>query len=426
MAATGGFVFHFSATPTSSEARLDMPDQDLAMRYVVVSRRFIDRNDRIYYKAVWDQLLAEFGGHVPVDLKGAVEKLIERISRGDIHINLNGEDVTAETIYNAVAESYVFGRTEQYTWITQHLAQVPMLGPLLWHQFYSYAENVLALASWIVEAIKAVESTEAFKQHYGDPDVACCIYCLQTDGPFRSEEHIWPESMGNNDYVLPRGYVCDPCNNGPLARLDEALRNCPLFITQLPAAVQFDKKGRLPEVRLGNITIRRDDPLNVSWIADPGSDAIRSVGTLADGQTELRFHADLPGGFDPDMLARGLFKVGLAAIAMDFGHEYTCSSRFDRAREFIVHGGDFKNNMLISQWMLPDTSIRLQYYHLPDQTGTPMAHRVYGITLITNLEETPLLTKAMFPREYRLVSFRLFGRRRKAFSLNMKMLYPPD
>ena len=55
-----------------------------------------------------------------------------------------------------------------------------------------------------------------------------------------------------------------------------------------------------------------------------------------------------------------------------------------------------------------------------------MAHIVYGVMLITNLEETPLLTKAMFPRNYRLVSFPLFGRRRKTYSLTMKMLYPPD
>jgi hypothetical protein len=50
-----------------------------------------------------------------------------------------------------------------------------------------------------------------------------CIYCLQITGSFESEEHIFPESLGNKDLILGRGYVCDRCNNGILAVLDNAL-----------------------------------------------------------------------------------------------------------------------------------------------------------------------------------------------------------
>jgi hypothetical protein len=42
-----------------------------------------------------------------------------------------------------------------------------------------------------------------------------CLFCLSSDGPFTSEEHVIPRSLGpaTNDYVIPPGGVCDPCNN---------------------------------------------------------------------------------------------------------------------------------------------------------------------------------------------------------------------
>jgi len=39
-----------------------------------------------------------------------------------------------------------------------------------------------------------------------------CIFCLQTDGGFRKEAHVIPESACNEDLVLPKGYECDRCN----------------------------------------------------------------------------------------------------------------------------------------------------------------------------------------------------------------------
>ena len=42
-----------------------------------------------------------------------------------------------------------------------------------------------------------------------------CIFCRKSDVAFRSVEHIIPESLGNlsGRHVLPKGIVCDPCNN---------------------------------------------------------------------------------------------------------------------------------------------------------------------------------------------------------------------
>jgi hypothetical protein len=40
-----------------------------------------------------------------------------------------------------------------------------------------------------------------------------CIFCTSPSSASRSVEHIIPESLGNTRHVLPKGAVCDTCNN---------------------------------------------------------------------------------------------------------------------------------------------------------------------------------------------------------------------
>ena len=40
-----------------------------------------------------------------------------------------------------------------------------------------------------------------------------CIFCKSDTTGSKSKEHIIPESLGNLDHVLPKGIVCDSCNN---------------------------------------------------------------------------------------------------------------------------------------------------------------------------------------------------------------------
>src|SRR5688572_565248 len=48
------------------------------------------------------------------------------------------------------------------------------------------------------------------------PEIRLCLFCkrIETDGvTFKSEEHVFPESLGNKKIILPRGVVCYCCNN---------------------------------------------------------------------------------------------------------------------------------------------------------------------------------------------------------------------
>jgi hypothetical protein len=58
-----------------------------------------------------------------------------------------------------------------------------------------------------------------------------CIFCGQDSSQSKSVEHIIPESFGNSTAILPKGIVCDKCNNyfarkveGPFLN-SEAVRN---------------------------------------------------------------------------------------------------------------------------------------------------------------------------------------------------------
>lgn len=73
-----------------------------------------------------------------------------------------------------------------------------------------------------------------------------CIFCKQNSNNSKSIEHILPESLGNHEFILDRGIVCDKCNNyfareveKPILELDDFKR------IRFYQAIQ-SKKGRIP------------------------------------------------------------------------------------------------------------------------------------------------------------------------------------
>ena len=75
-----------------------------------------------------------------------------------------------------------------------------------------------------------------------------CLFCKQDSSDAKSIEHIIPESFGNHDFVLPRGFICDKCNNyfahdveKPF--LDQFYMRLLRFQELVP-----NKKGRIPSI----------------------------------------------------------------------------------------------------------------------------------------------------------------------------------
>jgi hypothetical protein len=75
-----------------------------------------------------------------------------------------------------------------------------------------------------------------------------CIFCKKPSGGCISVEHIIPESLGNVDHVLPRGWVCDTCNNYFAREVEK-----PFLDSLYGRSSRFEmsvanKRGRVPSV----------------------------------------------------------------------------------------------------------------------------------------------------------------------------------
>lgn len=73
-----------------------------------------------------------------------------------------------------------------------------------------------------------------------------CLFCNNNTDESKSVEHIIPESLGNIEHTLPRGLVCDGCNNYFSIKVEKVLLELPYFKNLRHRAQIKSKKGRVP------------------------------------------------------------------------------------------------------------------------------------------------------------------------------------
>lgn len=71
-----------------------------------------------------------------------------------------------------------------------------------------------------------------------------CIFCHKDSSTSKSIEHIIPESLGNTDYLLPSGYVCDECNHYFAIKVEKKLLSQPYFVSMRSRNGILTKKGK--------------------------------------------------------------------------------------------------------------------------------------------------------------------------------------
>jgi hypothetical protein len=284
--------------------------------------RFLNPSDVIYYRAVWQLLQQEFSPEIPSGTNEKFERFDAALAAGSkIKFRYNDSDLSAEQIYRIMAEGEYFSRNEEARNFLNQVVHIPFINELFRYQFYDYSTAAFKIVTLLLDLIQKVEESGSYKANYSDPPPSSyrCIFCLETSGIFSSEEHVIPEALANPDWVLPKGYVCDKCNNGPLAKLDRALADSPLFAYQRIHFLPYDKDGRPPEVRFGSTTWKRTGPLDILISEDPSSNVIKFEEDLSDGWTRFSFKETLPNTFDERTLARALCKVALELVASDLG-----------------------------------------------------------------------------------------------------------
>lgn len=76
-----------------------------------------------------------------------------------------------------------------------------------------------------------------------------CIFCRSDSAASCSVEHIIPEALGNIEHVLPRGVVCDTCNNYFARRIEGPLLETPWFRNVRSRQWIGNKRRRVPPMK---------------------------------------------------------------------------------------------------------------------------------------------------------------------------------
>lgn len=222
-----------------------------------------------------------------------------------------------------------------------------------------------------------------------------CLFCRKGDGGFKSVEHVFAESLGNKQLILPRGVVCDRCNNGRLSELDQVL------IDFMPVAMRrtllgvTSKEGRIRPLSLVGETIEHRpgvagaDPTLVVTSKTPGKSALREIARLPGGRVRLQMKGSGGRKLTPryvSQLSRSLLKSALECAWKDLG-EITLESRFDHIREAVL--GEPRDGYLTMATRSDDPNSRtvsLTYglVREEDQWRMPVVVSIYGIGLATD------------------------------------------
>ena len=76
-----------------------------------------------------------------------------------------------------------------------------------------------------------------------------CLFCKENSDNTKSVEHIVPEALGNKNYILPKGYVCDKCNNYFSREVEKPfLENPEIRLLRFQEAIP-NKKNRMPTIK---------------------------------------------------------------------------------------------------------------------------------------------------------------------------------
>lgn len=391
MYSTGSFRFEMKFDPTSSQAKNETPDKRETTRFVVLMRRFINPLESIYYANVWGFLRERFASEIPAETVEKVEKFIEQMNKGYGEINYNGEVLTGEKIYRLIAEADYFAEDEEFLNQLKGITSVPIMGPLLWQYFYAYNQAAFSLATRLLKIIHEIEQSETYKTLIGDSAKvdSRCIYCLTTSGDFTAEEHIFPEALGNDELILPKGMVCKSCNNNVFSPLENALVEYPPIAMLRVYYVPHTKKGKLPKAEFGDVTIEKTKPHHIKWTAKEGANPFTKETELEDGWFEFNFHLETKKVPDYTAIHRALYKIALGMVALEKGQDYACSSRFETAREFISgKKTDAPNEVLYCKNVQPNAQGGvISYVDLPE--GTAFDFNIFGVRFFLNLEEKP-------------------------------------
>jgi HNH endonuclease len=220
------------------------------------------------------------------------------------------------------------------------------------------------------------------------PSAHGCIFCRRQDGGFTSREHVFPESLGNETVILAPGVVCDRCNNGPLAEVEQALIRFPAvgFVRVLHG--HTNKKGDRPVVKWANATM--SSPAESEIVINAKNAAafriVEQVGPKVRGQFNFTTGGPVSAA-RYSKIARALWKTTLECVYLDHG-EMVYEARFDETREMVIGARRASGFIMFPKKLPPPTTeVALTYQFLDTDLGPALGSltAIGGVPFFTEL-----------------------------------------
>ena len=176
-----------------------------------------------------------------------------------------------------------------------------------------------------------------------------CLFCKLDTKDSVSIGHIIPESLGNTDHILPRGWICDRCNNYFARKVEKPFLDSLFAISTRSIMGVPNKRRRVPPTKALHPHSRTIVDLTRSeygWSAGvaPGQDEdrwIQSMMTSKGGSLYVPI-PDLPEANSET--ARFIGKVALEVLAArwrdveDWNDELVDHTALDQLRDYVRLG----------------------------------------------------------------------------------------
>lgn len=368
------------------------PERDKMARLSALIYKFLDEKSDLYYGKVLAKIKSEFPKAVSAEDIRSIESGIAKIETGGFSFTYNNKEYNAREVFKTIAEAGYHERKAEAEKIFQEIATMPLAFNIFWHQFKSYILNAFRIISVLFDLIRAVETHDDYKDKFKprESHIKKCIYCLSETGSFNTEEHIFPESLAGDEIYLPKGFVCDACNNGISSQLDNDLINFEPIAMLRVQYTPYTKAGKFPKANFSNMLLEKTDPNHIKIKVKDKTGGPQNKKIFEDGQ--VAFNLTWKGKkLNWKLYARAIYKIALGLIAHDLGHEAALDAKYQPARDFILTGRSFGNNMIVSTKMKPSPQLRSSYDTRLE--GTRFVISIFGMIFNINLEEKPRLIR---------------------------------
>ncbi|HTH55706.1 MAG TPA: HNH endonuclease [Cyclobacteriaceae bacterium] len=200
-----------------------------------------------------------------------------------------------------------------------------------------------------------------------------CIFCLKDDVPFNRTEHIIPESLGNDELIVEKGFVCDECNSYFGVKVEKDALNYPPLITSRMGAAVKTKKRRLPQVKYGDMTFFSTGYLDQVGMLGPLTEIekIQQTGMYI-------VNEPLQSSLS---MARLLLKMGLEFLTLSTRSPYEAC--FDEARSFSRYAPKGRSWEFATHSQVASRESLIISTRFDDDRGT-VSHALFEPSLMVN------------------------------------------